>query len=115
MRIRTRITEMARERALTAAEVSRRRGLYRSNLSGMGGGGGAGSLGMLERLAQLLGCGPADLLETKEKSGTPLFKKQSLVRQLEERDFGIPDGADRSWVHATLLAWQRHYGNRKMR
>ena len=103
---------MARQRGTTAAELARRLGLYRSNLSAMDAGTRAVSLRTLGRLAQALGCAPGDLLEVTWGSGTAVFRRHALNRRLEERDLGVPDGVERGWVHAGLLAWQRHYRRR---
>ena len=108
MWIRTRITQKARERGWTAAEVARRLKLYPSNLSAMDAGKRAVSLSALHRLAQTLGCSPGDLLEGSLSSGAAVLFGQHLRKRLEARDLGTPDGLDRSWVHASLLAWQRH-------
>ncbi len=106
--MRTRITHMARERGLTAAEVARRLHLYRSNISAMDAGRRSVSLRTLSRIAQMLACQPGELLDTPDID-TPLFNRPVLVAQLEARQRALADGADRSWVHTVMLAWQRHY------
>lgn len=109
MNIRTRIGAEARARGLTAAEVARRLGWYRSNLSAMDAGRRAVSLKALGRAAELLACSPGDLLEAAGESVGPVFRSAQETTRLRERDLGTPDGADRSWVHAAQLAWRRHY------
>jgi len=113
MRVRTRITVEAKARGFTAAEVARRAGLYRSNLSAMDAGRRAVSLRTLGRVAQVLGCSPSDLLESAPE--TPAFHNPQLAHRLEERDAGTPDGREQGWVHAVQLAWRRHYGHAKRR
>jgi DNA-binding Xre family transcriptional regulator len=97
---------------MTVAEVARRSGLYRSNLSAMDAGRRAVSLRLLERLGRLLACSPGELLEGNWTPQRPLFRRPALERALEARDRGLTDGLERGWVHTTLLAWQRHYGRR---
>ena len=109
MRVYTRITAMARARGLTAAEVARRAGLYRSNLSAMDGGNRAVSLRTLARVARVLSCSISDLLEVHEGSEAPVFRGLALNRRLSERDLGAPDGLETGWVHAVQMAWRRHY------
>ena len=109
MVIRTRITQMAHERGLSAAEVARRLKLYRSNLSAMDAGKRSVSLKTLGRIAKFLGCSPGDLIEVMWDPQRPLFKNPSINRWLKERDWGTPDGSQKEWVHGALLAWQRHY------
>lgn len=115
MRIRTRITTEARARGFTAAELARRLGWHRSNLSAMDAGRRAVSLRTLARLSQVLGCSPGDLLETHEGSPAPIFRHTSLSERLRERDRRAIDGAEKGWVHAAQLAWQRHYESRRRR
>ena len=112
MRIRTRIAAMARARGLTAAEVARRLGWYRSNVSAMDAGHRSVSVRALARLSQVLGCGPADLLEMIGDREPPVFPRSALNQRLRKRDEGTPDGLEKAWVHTTTLAWQRHYGAR---
>lgn len=100
---------MARERGLTAAEVARRLGLYRSNLSAMDAGARSVSLRALARVARMLACSPGDLLEVTWGTDAPVFRQPALNRRLEEREADAADGSERGWVHAALLAWQRHY------
>ena len=98
---------------MTAAEVARRTGGYRSNLSAMDAGTRSVSLRMLARVAQALDCGLGDLLEVSRDTESPLFARAELNRRLKERDLSLSDGLERGWVHAALLAWQRHYGSLK--
>ena len=113
MRVRTRITLEARARGVTAAELARRLGWYRSNLSAMDAGRRAVSMRVLVRLSEALGCSPGDLLEVSRVPDAPLFRHKRLNARLAERDLGTPDGAEKAWVHAAQFAWRRHYGLRK--
>ena len=110
MNIHTRITTEARARGFTAAELARRLGWYRSNLSAMDAGRRSISMRTLARISEVLGCSPADLLHVGVQSRTPLFRKPQLNARLAERDLGTPDGAEKGWVHSVQLAWCRHYG-----
>lgn len=94
---------------MTVAEVARRLGLYRSNLSAMDAGRRAVSLQALSRIAAVLGCSPGELLERNAEGSPAVFQAPALNTRLAARDVGLEDGADRAWVHASLLAWQRHY------
>ena len=109
MRIRTRILARAKERGMTAAEIARKLKLYRSNLSAMDAGRRSPSLRLLARIAALLDCSPADLIEIASGSEISLFSRKKILQRLDEREASIPDGIERGWVHAALLAWQRHY------
>ena len=109
MRIRTRITQLARARGLTAAEVARRAGLYPANVSAMDAGRRAISLKALARVAQALDCGPGDLLDCADEPAATLFRQRAMDERLRARERNVLDGAERDWVHRTLLAWQRHY------
>ncbi|OGX13320.1 MAG: hypothetical protein A3I71_06560 [Omnitrophica WOR_2 bacterium RIFCSPLOWO2_02_FULL_63_16] len=100
---------MARQRGMTAAELARRLGLYRSNLSAMDAGTRSVSLKTLARIAGALSCSPGDLLEIGGLSEPRVFRGKTLNRLLVARDQQTVDGADRAWTHAALLAWQRHY------
>ena len=111
MRIRTCIKQVARARGLTVADVARRLGLFRSNLSAADAGRRALSLQALGRLADALACSPGELLEGVGAEERPLFRRAHLNRRLAELDRGLADGTDRTWVHAVWLAWQRHYHN----
>ena len=100
---------MAHARGLTAAEVARRLGWYRSNLSGMDAGRRSISLRTLARLSRLLGCSPGDLLEISCWPERPVFPRAQLNERLRERDRRNTDGLEKGWVHAVQLAWVRHY------
>ena len=113
MRIRTRITTEARARGFTAAELARRLGWYRSNVSAMDAGRRAISLRNLARVSQLLGCSPGELLDTTMQSERPIFAQAKANQRLLERDRDADDGAEKSWVHATQLGWLRHYRARR--
>lgn len=106
---RTCIKQMARQRGMTVAEVARRLRWYPSNLSAMDAGTRAVSLKALARVAELLGCSPADLVEVVPPPEPPAFRKQRMAQWIQMREQETPDGVDRSWTHAALLAWQRHY------
>jgi DNA-binding Xre family transcriptional regulator len=108
MGIRTCITDVARTRGTTAAEVARRLGWYRSNLSAMDAGTRTPSLRALVRVARHLDCGPGDLLEVQWGAAGAVFRRAALNDRLSERDRGTPDGLDKGWVHTALLTWQRH-------
>lgn len=115
MRIRTRITTEARARGFTAAELARRLGGYRSNLSAMDAGRRAVSIRTLARIAQVLGCSPAELLDASPGAQRPLFRQQRLNAQLLARDLGASHGTEKGWVHQAQLAWRRHYGSARRR
>ena len=109
MRIRTCIRRTARERGMTAAEIARRLGLHRSNLSAADAGRRALSLNALGRIADVLACSPGELIKRAEASQHPIFRSVRLNTRLAARDAELADGAECSWVHAVALAWQRHY------
>ena len=113
MRIRTRITAEARARGLTAAELARRLGWYRSNLSAMDAGRRPVSIRALARAAEVLGCSPTDLLDADALPDRPLFRQRRLNKLLFERDRSTSDGAEKGWVHAAQLAWLRHVASAK--
>ena len=94
---------------MSAAEIARRLGLYRSNLSAADAGRRALSLRALGRIADVLACSPGELLERAGAVGRPVFRHARLNARLAARDAGLADGAERAWVHAVALAWQRHY------
>ena len=109
MRIRTCIRRTARQRGMTAAEIARRLGLHRSNLSAADAGRRALSLRALGRIADVLACSPGELVECAEAAGRPIFRSALLNVRLAARDAELADGTERGWVHAVALAWQRHY------
>jgi hypothetical protein len=53
------------------------------------------------------------LLARGEIDDRPVFRSARLNVRLADRDAALEDGADRTWVHTVLLAWQRHYGARR--
>ena len=108
MPLHTRITDMAHERGMNAAEISRRAGLFRSNISSMDAGKRSVSLQLLERVAESLGLSPIDLLDQKLDL-TPVFKRQKIMKRLLDLDRAGADGLEKGWVHNVMLAWQNHY------
>jgi hypothetical protein len=88
--------------------------MYPSNLSAMDAGRRRVSLQALSRVAEFLNVSLGDLLELVKGSDPAPFRRQKLIRKLAERDAGVPDGAERGWVHQALLAWQRHYQKRRL-
>jgi len=110
MDVRTRIRLEARARGMTAAEVARRLGGYRSNLSAMDAGRRPVSIRGLARVAALLGCSPADLIEVGPDLEAPLFGSARLEARLLQREADAADGAEKGWVHAVRVAWCRHVG-----
>lgn len=98
---------------MTAAEVARRLGGYRSNLSAMDAGRRLPSLRLVVRLSRVLGCGPGDLVEAGPASQTPVWRRADLNRRLQERDLGAVDGVEKGWVHAAQRAWRAHFGPRR--
>ena len=108
MRLRTKITEMAHEQGMSAAELARQIGTFRSNLSLIDAGKRPVSLRLLERIAGLMNLSPLDLLERKSDSA-PVFQNRKRMKRLADYDDAIPDGMEKGWVHAVMLAWQNHY------
>ena len=98
---------------MTAAEIARRLGLHRSNLSAADAGRRAISLRALGRIADILACSPGELMERAEAAGRPVFRHARLNTRLAARDAGLADGTERAWVHAVALVWQRHYRVRR--
>jgi DNA-binding Xre family transcriptional regulator len=94
---------------MTAAEVARRIGGYRSNLSAMDAGKRSVSLRSLARISEVLGCSPGDLLEVSRRTEAPVFRQSRAEAGLRARDLGASDGTDKGWVHAVQIAWHRHY------
>lgn len=115
MGVRTQIKTVAHQRGWTVAALGRRLKLYPSNLSAMDAGTRAVSLKTLGRIAHVLDCEPGDLLERSATSSQSVFADSTLNAKLLERQRRLADGEERAWVHATLLAWQRHYGARTKR
>lgn len=109
MTLKTRITDQAHRRGLTAAEVARKLSLYPSNIAAMDAGKRSVSLQLLTRIAKFLDCGLPDLLEMTWTADTPLFRNQEINCRLRERDLGTTDGTPVGWVNQAMLAWQRHY------
>ena len=98
---------------MTAAEVARRLGLHRSNLSAADAGRRALSLRALSRIAEVLACSPGELVERADAVEHPVFRRARLNARLAARDTALADGTECSWVHAVALAWQRHYRGRR--
>ena len=44
----------------------------------------------------------------KQGTDTPLFGARRLMDRLRARELAVAEGAERGWVHAVVLAWQRH-------
>ncbi len=109
MWIHTRITQEARARGMTAAELARRLGGYRSNLSAMDAGRRTASLRLLARLSRALGCSLGELLEVSWISERPIFRTARVNEALAQRDRRAHDGQEKGWVHAAQLAWVRHF------
>jgi DNA-binding Xre family transcriptional regulator len=114
-RIKTRITAVARERGMSAAELSRKLGLYRSNVSAMDAGKRAASLKLLSKIAALLHCGVDDLIEPIEPRPVQVFQDKKLNHGLEDTENALKDGTERGWVHKALLSWQSHYKLAKLK
>ena len=108
MSLCTRITNIAHERGTNAAELSRKLHLFRSNISLMDAGKRSVSLQLLERVAMFLGCSPVDLLERQTVS-SQVFNNKKKMNRILELDRRAPDGSEKAWVHANILAWQNHY------
>lgn len=113
MKIRTRIQAEAHARGFTVAELARRLGWYRSNLSAMDAGRRAISVRALHRLAALLGCSPGELIESSPE--IRLFRNARVNARVIEWDRRALDGEDKSWVSAAQVAWIRHYHRRHPR
>jgi len=109
MRYRTRITQIAHERGWTASEVARRVGFYRSNISAMDSGNRPVSIKALTKIAALLGVSTGELMERISSNDQNPFKQARHARTLHNRDMGTQNGAQKAWVNANMLAWQRHY------
>ncbi len=110
MRIRTRIKIEARARGFTVAELARRLGWYRSNLSAMDAGRRTISMHALSRVAALLGCSLGELMDSSPE--IRLFRDARVNARVLEWDRRAVDGLDKSWVSTVQLAWIRHYRRR---
>lgn len=108
MKFCTRITNIAHERGMKAAEVARRTGTFRSNISLMDSGARSVSLQLLGHIANSLGVSPVDLID-KKLGSVRVFKKQKRMKQLLELDQAGIDGLEKGWVNNVMLAWQNHY------
>src|SRR3990167_11264453 len=105
MPIRTRITEVARERGWTAARVARHLGLYRSNLSAMDAGRRSVSLQALNRIAECLGVSPSDLIEaTPTAEETSSAYSSWLKHRIQERESKIGRASWRERVEISVVA-----------
>ena len=112
MTIRTRIQAEARARGFTVAELARRLGWYRSNLSAMDAGRRAISLRALSRVADMLGCSTGELMESS-RPDVRVFRAARVNARVLEWDRRGVDGLDKSWVSTAQLAWIRHYRGRR--
>ena len=113
MDVRTRIGNEARARGFTVAEIARQLGWYRSNLSAMDAGRRPISLRRLARLATILSCSPADLIEVGPAFASPVFRARRIQLRLAERETRASSREDKGWVHTVQLAWKRHYQSDK--
>lgn len=111
--VRTRITQAARQRGFTAREVARAVQLYPSNLSAMDAGRRPVSLRTVARIARWLRCSVGDLVEGPWDPEHPAYRRLALRQRVAVLEEQALEGADRTWVHAALLAWQRHAGFRR--
>ena len=112
MTVRTRIKAEAKARGFTVAELARRLGWYRSNLSAMDAGRRTISLRALSRVAELLGCSAGELMESS-RPDVRVFRAARVNARMLEWDRRGVDGLDKSWVSTAQLAWIRHYRRRK--
>ena len=71
------------------------------------------SIRKLAQASQVLGCSPGDLLEVSWGQDAAVFGELAIRQRLQARDIGTPDGSEKGWTHAVLLAWQRHYRARR--
>ena len=115
MPLRTRIALTARQHGMTSAEIARKLHFYPSNLSAMDAGKRSVSLKTLGRIARILDCSLLDLVEVYPDSEQHLFRDKILLQKLRQRDLGSVDGSSKGWIHANLLAWQRHFDSRGIR
>lgn len=110
MPLRTRIAPVARERGMSAAELARRLGLYRSNISLMDAGKRTVSLRLLSRIAELVGCSPLDLIQWVPENQKAVFRSKTAWQKLLRRDFEAEAESEKTWVHTVTRAWRKHYG-----
>ncbi|MBI4398679.1 MAG: helix-turn-helix domain-containing protein [Candidatus Omnitrophica bacterium] len=113
MKIRTCIAASTHQRGIRTAQLTKRLGLYRSNISLMDAGKRPLSLKLLTRIARFLKCNPLDLLMVHKTPRTPFARSRRFVKKLRDREDQLEEGTNCQWVNNILLAWQRHYGLRR--
>lgn len=107
-KVRTRIGEAAKERGWSQARLARALGLYPSNLSLMDRGRRSVSLKSLSRIAQFLDVSVSDLITVSPREENHPFPNETLNQLLLQKIRTSPR-KDKRWLHATMLAWQKHF------
>jgi transcriptional regulator with XRE-family HTH domain len=103
-----RIKEYAHEQGVRLGEIAGKLRIPLSNLSAINSGSRSVSLRLLGRIAKLLNCRVADLMDEPEDSlafGSPGLDR--TITQIEDEN---PLGTDKAWVHRVMLARRGHYG-----